>query len=155
MTQRFSNFNLRSIQGSRLTFHSLPERNVIHQLVILRWGKRCRISRGKYIRKKIRDRIYLNEARRSLPVRLTRVGYVHLLSSSAKKKQGRLCTNGSRNEGGWMQLPLEPLSISRYWTRDDTQERAAANYCVPSQFRSFASLFSHNISRSIPHLKIS
>lgn len=80
--------------------------------------------------------------------------YVHLLSNSAKKKkQGRLCASGSRNEGGWTRLPSEPLSISRYWTRDDTRERTVTNYCVP---RNFALILCFpTVSRSIPHLKIS
>jgi len=67
--------------------------------------KRCRrIPRRKYIRKKIRDRVWRVLGRGStLPIGIFNTSGICASSfQQREEKQGRLCASGSRNRGGWV-----------------------------------------------------
>ena len=88
-----------------------------------------KIPREKIHPRKIRISVYSNKTRRSLPECCT------LVRISAKENKVAFVRAEVGNEEGWVRLPSESLSISRYWTRDDTRERAPQRITVSLRIR--------------------
>lgn len=135
----FSDFNLRSVRGSRSEMLSVVGSRDFNETSSPDTG--CR--RGKCIRKKICMIWRGYSAERKVAFVWTfqlEVGEMRASSFGRIVKKNKVVFVRAEVEtrDGWTVTCLEkPLSISRYWTRNDT--RAATNYRVPSYL--FAQLF--------------